>query len=137
GIGCGLDDYKEQFPGAGPSAGTTRKFDLGDDQKVLAVRGQGAAPHFTLRSDDGRVIHTPTDSKTELTDNHFIVLNDPENKTDVVLPDPKGNWTITPDHASVPITGVQAARVAPKEHVTAHLQGRGFRRTLVWNSRNR
>lgn len=138
GIGCGLDDYKEQFPGnAGPSAERPRKIQLSDEEKVLTVYGQGAAPHFTLQSADGRVIRTPTDSKTELTNDHFIVINDPAQYTNVVLPDPKGTWAVIPDEGSAPIYSVQAAREAPKEHVRAHLRGKGFTRTLVWNSLNR
>ena len=129
---------RSSSPGnAGPSAGHPRKIQLDGGEKVLTVYGQGAAPHFTLRSDDGRVIRTPTDSKTELTDDHFIVVNDPAQYTNVVLPDPKGTWTVIPDEGSAPIYSVKAAREAPKEHVKAHLRGKGPKRTLVWNSLNR
>src|SRR5262249_45937916 len=65
------------------------------------------------------------------------VINDATQTTDVVLPDPKGTWKVIPDGDSVPIDSVQAGRVAPKEHVRAHLRGKGFTRTLVWNSRGR
>ncbi|MGH2956130.1 MAG: hypothetical protein ACRDL6_03955 [Solirubrobacterales bacterium] len=140
GIGCGLGDYKEQFQGGGSAAaaaGRTRKFDLSGEQKVLTVKGAGAPPKFTLRSRDGRRFRTPTDSPSELNDDHAFIINEFTDTTHVVIPDPKGKWKVVRDNDSVPITSLKAAREVPKERVKAHVEGKGHTRTLVWDSLNR
>lgn len=138
GVGCGLDDYKEQFPGgAAATASSPRKFALGAKRGVLAVKGDGAAPRFTLRSRDGRSYRTPTEGLSHLGADHFFYVNEFTDTTNVVLKNPRGQWTITPDEGSVPITSLKAAREVPKEKVTARIRGRGTTRTLEWDSAGR
>jgi hypothetical protein len=139
GISCGLGDYKEQFQGGGQAAAASpaRKFDLSSEQVVLDVKGAGAAPRFTLRSRDGRVFDTPTDSPSELNDDHAFIINDFTDTTHVVIPDPKGKWKVVRHGGSAPITSLMAARRVPKERVKARIEGKGHRRTLVWDSLDR
>ena len=138
GIGCGLDDYREQFPaGARATAAQGRSVRLTADRHTLAVRGDGSAPRFTLRAADGRVIHTPTTGLSVLAQDHAVFVHEGTKTTYVILRHPKGTWTVTPDRGSAAITSLRAARIAPKERVTASVRGTGRTRTLVFKSLNR
>lgn len=142
GVGCGLDDYKEKFPGnARISAGGSRTLRLGPRERILAVKGSGGAPRFTLRSADGRVLRTPTDSDAVIVRKglrHAFFVNKGTDITHVIMPrHPQGRWTIVPYADSAPIVSVKSGRAVPKEKVTAEVRGRGATRALVWNSLGR
>jgi hypothetical protein len=141
GVGCGLDDYKEKFPGnARISAGGSRTLRLTPAEGILAVRGSGGAPRFTLRSAGGRVLRTPVDRDSVIVRKgarHAFFVNEGTNTTHAIIPNPQGRWTIVPYADSAPITSVKAGRRAPKEKVTAEVRGRGAMRTLVWDSLDR
>ena len=142
GVGCGLDDYKEKFPqAASASASHPRQIRLGPKDVVLDVKGQGGAPRFTMRSADGQVLRAPTDRDSVIERSgrtpHAFFVNQGASMTNVLLPHPKGLWTVTPYPGSPPITSLKAGREAPKEHVKAEVRGKGPVRTLVWNSKNR
>jgi hypothetical protein len=142
GVGCGLDDYKEKFPqAASASASHPRQIRLRPDEVVLDVKGQGGAPRFTMRSADGQVLRAPTDRDSVIERSgrtpHAFFVNQGGAMTNVLLPHPKGLWTVTPYPGSPPITSLKAGREAPKEHVKAEVRGNGPVRTLVWNSKNR
>lgn len=139
GVGCGLGDYKEKLPAHGAAATATRPrtFRLTDAQGVLAVDGAGAAPRFTLRSGDGRVLHTPTNGLSSLTRDYAFFINDYTHTTHVVLRHPKGTWTVIPDGGSVPIANLEAAGAVPKDRVTASVQGSGRTRTVVFHGLKR
>ena len=142
GVGCGLDDYKEKFPGnARISAGGSRTLRLGPRERILAVRGSGGAPRFALRSADGRVLRTPVDSDAVIVRQglrHAFFVNAGTNTTHVIMPRrPQGRWTIVPYAGSAPIVDVRSGRAVPKERVTAEVRGRGATRTLVWSSLGR
>jgi hypothetical protein len=142
GVGCGLDDYREKFPqAASASAAHPRQIRLGSKEEVLAVKGVGGAPRFTMHSQDGRVLRTPTDRDSVIERTgpapHAFFVNQATGITNVLLPHPKGLWTVIPYEGSPPITSLKAGREAPKEHVKAEVRGDGPVRTLVWSSRNR
>jgi hypothetical protein len=140
GIGCGLDYYKEQFPqGARISALGSRTIQLEPAEKIIAVKGAGKAPRFTLRSGD-RVLRTPTDRDAVIQRQgfrHAFFVNEETDTTHVIIPRSAGNWTITPYAGSATITSVRAGREAPKEKVTAEVTGSGPVRTLHWDSLDR
>jgi hypothetical protein len=138
GVGCGLDDYREQFPGgSAATAAHGRTFHLTPDRHTLAIKGARAAPRFTLRSADGRMIHTPTSGRSSMTNDYAVFVNEAAHTTYVVLRHPRGTWTVTPDRGTGAITSLRAARTAPKEHVTASVHGTGRTRTLEFHSLNR
>lgn len=141
GVGCGLDHYHEKFPAnARISASGSRGLRLSPAEKIVTVRGVGAAPRFTLRSASGRVLRTPVDGDALIQRRgfrHAFFVNEETNTTHVVLPRPGGNWTIAPYPGSATIVSVKAGREAPKERVTAEVSGRGVTRTLSWDSLNR
>jgi hypothetical protein len=138
GLTCGLNDYIEQFPAAARAQAATgasgRTFRLARNEKVLAVRGVGGAPRFTLRSGGGQVVRTPTGTPSAIGRNHAVFINEGTSTTHVVLPHPQGTWTITADPGSARIASVKAARSVPKTRVRARVVGSGTRRTLVWSS---
>jgi hypothetical protein len=138
GVGCGLDHYKEKFPGgARVSAGRPQTIHLDNGEVILEVKGAGKAPRFALRSARGRVLRTPVArDAVRRRDNAFFV-DEETDTTYVVLPHPEGVWTVAPYSSSVPITSLKSGRRAPKEHVEAKVRGRGSTRTLVWRSLNR
>jgi len=140
GVGCGLDYYKEQFPaGARISALGSRTVHLEPAEKIIAVKGAGKAPRFTLRSGN-RVLRTPTDRDAVVQRQGFryaFFVNEETDTTHVIIPRSAGNWTITPYAGSATITSVKAGREAPKEKVTAEVTGRGAVRTLHWDSLDR
>jgi hypothetical protein len=138
GVTCGLHDYQEELPigsrgqvGASAVGHTIR---LARNEKVLAVRGAGGAPRFTLRSTRGQVVRTPTGSPSFIGSDYAVFLNDGTSTTHVVLPHPRGAWTISADPGSPRITSVKGARTVPKTRVRAHVEGSGPTRTLVWSS---
>jgi len=138
GIGCGLDDYKEKFPAnARVSAAEPRKIRLTDKEVILAARGAGRAPRFAMRSAGGRVLRTPVGVDGVRRKDNAVFVNEGAHTTYVVLPHPKGIWTILPYEGSATITDLKSGRRAPMEHVKASVQGRGAHRTLVWSSLNR
>jgi hypothetical protein len=138
GIGCGLDDYTEQFPaGRAAAAGQSRSFSLSRAERVLDVKGRGQAPRFTLRSADGRVFRTPTRALSGIAKDHAFFVNEASDTTHVVLRDPEGSWTVTPAAGSATIISLKAAKNAPRERVTAKVEGSGPTRTLVWSSMDR
>ncbi len=140
GIGCGLDSYKEKFPGgARVSATSPRTFHLTAEEGVIEVKGAGGAPRFALRS-GGRVLRAPVESDSAIVRSgvrHAFFVNEGTDTTNVVIARPQGDWTVVPYPGSPPVVGVRAAREAPKEHVTAEVTGRGPVRTLHWDSLNR
>ncbi len=140
GVGCGLDYYKEQFPqGARVSALGSRTIQLAPAEKIIAVKGAGKAPRFTLRSGD-RVLRTPTDRDAAIQRKGFryaFFVNEETDVTHVIIPRSAGSWTITPYAGSATITSVRAGREAPKEKVSAEVSGRGAVRTLTWDSLDR
>ncbi len=141
GVGCGLDDYREKFPaGARLGAGRSRTFTLTKPEGIVEVSGAGGAPRFTMTSADGQVLSTPegSDSSIQRTGfRHAFFVNTTTDTTDVVIPEPQGEWTITPKPGSAPITDVKAGRRGEPEKVEADVLGRGLHRTLVWDSLDR
>lgn len=138
GVGCGLDHYREKFPGgARVSAGQPQRIRLDEGEIILEVKGAGAAPRFAMRSARGRVLRTPVGRDAVVRRGSAFFVNEGANATYVELRHPRGNWTIEPYADSAPIVGLKAGRRAPKEHVEAEVRGRGSTRTLVWRSLNR
>lgn len=141
GVGCGLDYYKEQFPaGARISAAGSRTIHLEPVERIIAVKGAGKAPRFSLRSPSGKVLRTPTDRDAVIQRGgfrHAFFVNEETDTTHVIVPSTNGNWTITAYPGSATITSVKAGRAAPKERVTAEVRGRGAVRTLTWDSLDR
>lgn len=140
GVGCGLDYYKEQFPaGARISALGSRTIQLAPAEQIIAVKGAGKAPRFTLRS-GSTVLRTPTERDAAIQRQgfrHAFFVNEETDTTHAIIPRSQGNWTITPYAASATIVSVKAGREAPKEKVTAEVTGRGPVRTLTWDSLDR
>lgn len=141
GVGCGLDYYKEQYPqGARISALGSRTVHLEPAERIIAVKGAGAAPRFSLRSPFGQVLRTPTDRDASIQRNgfrHAFFVNEETDTTHAIVPSTNGNWTVTAYPGSARITSVKAGREAPKEKVTAEVSGRGVVRTLTWDSLDR
>jgi hypothetical protein len=141
GIGCGLDAYKEQFPGgAALAAGRSRKIRLDSGQVVLEARGAGGPPRFTATSSDGRVYSSPGPTgpqSVKANDHLFFVNNTGTNKTNLFIRRPKGVWTITPHPGSPAIVSLRAGRQQAPERVQASVTGSGLVRTLRWRSLDR
>jgi hypothetical protein len=135
GTTCGLGNYREQFPaGSAADAATARTFRLTQSKTVLEVRGTSAAPRFTLRAADGRVVRVPVRGSSVMTRDYAVILNHLNRTTYVILPHARARWTITPYPGSAAVTSVKAAHIAPKERVTAEVVGTGTTRTLVYNA---
>jgi len=141
GVGCGLDHYREKFPGsARVSSRHSQRFRLSRAEQVITVKGAGAPPRFTLRSAAGRTLRTPVDSDASIQRKgfrHAFFVNEETNTTHVVIPRPRGRWTITPYAGSAAITSLKAAREVPRERVRARVSGRGATRRLTWTSLDR
>ena len=141
GVGCGLDAYKEQFPGgAALAAGRSRKIRLDSGQIVLEATGAGGPPRFTATSSDGRVYSSPGPTGRQFVkanDHMFFVNNTGTNKTTLAIHHPKGVWTITPNPGSPAIISLKAGREQAPERVQASVTGSGPVRTLRWRSLGR
>jgi hypothetical protein len=141
GVRCGLDDYREKFPAAARlAAGRSRTFTLTKPEGVVEVSGAGGAPRFTMTSAAGQVLSTPETGDSSIQQSGFrnaFIVNTTTDTTDVVIPEPQGEWTITAKPGSVPITEVKAGRRGEPEKVEADVLGRGLHRTLVWDSLDR
>lgn len=136
GKSCGLDRYKEKFPGAlvSGSAANPRSFSLGGREAALEVSGRDGAPRFTLKSASGDLVQVPVTDDGVKRDDNAVFVDEEEDVTTVFLKDPKGQWEITPYPDSPPITGLKAGRPLPEEQVEARVVGRGTKRTLVWDT---
>jgi len=138
GTTCGLDRYREQFPGgrsASISVSSPRSFTLDSRQVIVAVEGQGGAPRFSLRSPSGEVFKAPEDREGVMRDDHGFFIDEENEVTNVVLKKPAGEWTLIPYGDSPPITSVEAGEAMPPEKVTARVVGQGRTRTLIWDSK--
>jgi hypothetical protein len=142
GVGCGLDNYRENFPAATArglavaSAGESRKLNTGPREVVMSVRGQGDAPRFRLKSTDGRIFSVPRNRDIVRTKGYMIVVDRPNKVTHVATVALQNRrWTLTPYDDSATIMGVRTGRMLPPEKVQARIVGRGLNRTLVWKSK--
>lgn len=132
---CRLGDYREQFPaGATASAARARTFRLTQAKTVLAVRGVGSAPRFTLRSAAGRVVRVPATGLSVIARDYAVFINRRTRTTYVMLPRARGTWTVSPYRGSATVASLKAARIEPEQRVTAKVLGTGTTRTLVYNA---
>jgi hypothetical protein len=123
------------FPSArGPTASTAQalpSFTIPHGQSVAAIGvvGTGGAPNVTLRGPDGRTIATPANGY--LKDPREVVIADARKTMTTYFfidhPAP-GNWTITSNPGSAPVTGVDQAAALPSPNLHAKLSRAGHGR---------
>jgi hypothetical protein len=131
--GCDVTPYRavaSAVPGPGPQSFA---LPAGLPFAMVRMRGTTDAPKVTLAGPNGERLTTPNGTNTSF-DPRFALLRQPETKTTYIgINHPAaGNWTVTTQDGSVPITELSsAAGLAPTE-IRARVLPSGAARILVY-----
>lgn len=100
---------------------------------VFALAFTGAsAPSVTLTDPNGDS-YAATDGVFDAPGNGYAVTRDATTTYFLLNQPVGGNWTVTVDDGSAPVTGVQQAQGLPDPNVAASVTGSGSERTLHWS----
>jgi hypothetical protein len=112
----------------------TIRIKRGDRSRAIRLDGVGGAPSLRVRTPSGTVLTSSAGSGLALSPAVRILRSERERTTVVGLVNPAaGTYTIELLSGSPAVSTISQATDQPRAHVTASVQGRGTRRTLVYN----
>jgi hypothetical protein len=133
--GCDIGPYRATASAAQVGGARSVTFGTGLPAGVVAVEGQGGAPHVALVGPGGARIEDTPGAKSE--SGGSVAFHNPQtNTTYFVLAQPAaGTWTIEPAADSVPVVAVKSADGLKDPKVSGSVQrsGNGHTRVLSYN----
>ena len=132
---CSIGDVKAKKSTARVAgARQTVSVPAGEKAYVMGFKGRAGAPEVTLTGPKGERVSTFGNGGVVNKD--FLVVHVPEqNLTQVVLHEPAGGaWTVEVDDRSTPVDQILTAESIPTPKVTAKVRGKGYDRTLEYDT---
>ena len=132
---CNLSEYAA-LAGSHISQAGSRTVRIPAGQRLASIQmvGQGGVPRVQVLGPSGQTIASPANQAQPVhTDVGLLFADGATSSTVLNMPKPEGgNWTVTLQPGSVPISSVRTAKALPEPKVTAAVTGRGHKRTLSW-----
>lgn len=126
--GCDLDSFSEvraaQAAPLDPGGSRTLRVRRGERGLALAVTGAQGAPAMTLRSPSGEAITPPADGALiDQTSGRLAFRNGDQSTSYITVARPEaGDWTLTVDAGSTPVTQIRRAGVLRPARVRARVR---------------